>query len=240
MRCSFLTVIVKIEKKLKIYINLIYQTMASQTASYSSLNSKIYRSRNILLNILKQRGYDISDYYGFSITEVHSMYQHQQLDMILKHPKTKRKIFVKYHLGSKLKGDGRQLYEYIDDLYELEQILSVDDELIIITKDKLNDSLKNIINQVYIKDKKFINIYNLNDYLFNILEHNMVPPHKPLTNEQKKKIKKEYYITDESQFPEISRFDPVAQAIGLRPGQLVEITRSTPTAITTKYYRLCY
>ena len=39
--------------------------------------------------------------------------------------------------------------------------------------------------------------------------------------------------------PEIGRFDPVAQAIGLRPGELCEIIRSSPTAITTKYYRFC-
>ena len=56
---------------------------------------------------------------------------------------------------------------------------------------------------------------------------------------KKKKIEKKYYVTDNKQFPEISRFDPVAQAGGLRPNQLVEITRSSPTAITTKYYRLC-
>ena len=51
---------------------------------------------------------------------------------------------------------------------------------------------------------------------------------------------KKYNILNEKQFPEIGRFDPVAQAIGLRPNQLCEITRSTRTSITTKYYRLCY
>ena len=28
-------------------------------------------------------------------------------------------------------------------------------------------------------------------------------------------------------------------AIGLRPGQVAEITRKSPTALDTKYYRLC-
>jgi len=32
----------------------------------------------------------------------------------------------------------------------------------------------------------------------------------------------------------------VAQAIGLRPNEVVEIIRPSPTAITSKYYRLCY
>ena len=44
---------------------------------------------------------------------------------------------------------------------------------------------------------------------------------------------------NDKQFPEISRFDPVAIAIGLRPSQVVEIIRSSPTALKTKFYRLC-
>ena len=50
---------------------------------------------------------------------------------------------------------------------------------------------------------------------------------------------KKYNITDKIQFPDISRFDPVARAIGLRPGQLCKITRYSKTAIETFYYRIC-
>ena len=44
---------------------------------------------------------------------------------------------------------------------------------------------------------------------------------------------------DNSQWPEISRFDPVAQAIGLRPKQVCKIIRSSETSITNEYYRIC-
>ena len=67
----------------------------------------------------------------------------------------------------------------------------------------------------------------------------MVPPHEILPHEEKEKIAKQYNILKDSQWPEISRFDPVAIAIGLRPGEVVEITRNSPTALKTKYYRLC-
>ena len=43
----------------------------------------------------------------------------------------------------------------------------------------------------------------------------------------------------DSQFPDISRFDPVAQAIGIRPGQVCEIIRPSKTAISAPYYRIC-
>jgi DNA-directed RNA polymerase subunit H (RpoH/RPB5) len=48
-----------------------------------------------------------------------------------------------------------------------------------------------------------------------------------------------YNITEKSQFPDISRFDPVARAIGIRPGQVCNIIRPSKTSITTNYYRIC-
>ena len=44
---------------------------------------------------------------------------------------------------------------------------------------------------------------------------------------------------NDSQLPEISRYDPVALVIGLRPGEVCKIIRPSPTAITTEYFRLC-
>jgi DNA-directed RNA polymerase subunit H len=212
----------------------------SQSASYSPLVSKIYNSRLVLLQILKEkRGFDVEDYEGFSVTEIYTQMKNEQLDMLVTNNETNKKIFIKYHLGPKLKSNGTQIYEYVEDLFDIEEILDKDDELIIITKDKVNDGLKQILTQLFINDNRFVNIYNIDNYLFNILNHNLVPDHKVLTDEQKDIIKKKYYVTDDKQFPEISRFDPVAQAIGLRPNQLVEINRSSPTAITAKYYRLC-
>ena len=46
-------------------------------------------------------------------------------------------------------------------------------------------------------------------------------------------------IKNNDQFPKISRYDPVAQAIGIKPGEICKIIRSSKTAITTDYYRLC-
>ena len=91
----------------------------------------------------------------------------------------------------------------------------------------------------YKTDKYYVNIYNIHDYLYNILDHVLVPPHRIIDNEERKEVAKYYNIVNNSQWPEISRFDPVAIAIGLKPGEVVEITRSSPTSLTTKYYRFC-
>jgi DNA-directed RNA polymerase subunit H (RpoH/RPB5) len=212
----------------------------AQSSSYSPLVSKIYNSRLILLKILKdKRGFNVDDYEGFSVTEIYTQMKNEQLDMFVKNQETNKKIFVKYHLGSKLKSNGTQIYDYVEDLFDIEEILDEGDELIIVSKDKVNAGLKQIVTQLYINDGKFVNIYYIDDYLVDKINHELVPEHNVLSDDKKKEIMKKYYTTNDTQFPEISRFDPQAQAIGARPNEMIEIIRSSPTAITTKFYRVC-
>ena len=204
-----------------------------------SLITKIYKSRHIILNQLKRRGFKIDEYENFSLNEIHILHQNNQLDMLISSEDTSinKKCYIKYHMTGKLtKGI---VDDTIDDLFTLENILGEDDDLIIIIKDKINDSLKAFISNLYNKDKKFVSVYNINRYLFNILDHSMVPEHIPLSLEDKENLARKYNIMNNKQWPEISRFDPVAQAIGLRPNQICKILRKSPTSSIAVYYRLC-
>lgn len=209
----------------------------AQKSINSQTISKIYQSRKIILDLAKKRGFDTSDFDSFSINEILIMYTNKQLDIFLTNPTTGKKIYYKYHLVTKIQT--RHIYDYIEDLFNIEEILTTDDDLVLVGKDKPTDNLINIINTEYLRKNIFVNVYNLKDYLYNILDNNLVPPHRVLSDTEKEAIKKKYNIMNDKQFPEISRFDPVAIAIGLRPQQIVEIIRSSPTALTTKYYRLC-
>lgn len=208
------------------------------SSSYSPLVSKIYKSRNIILELLRKRGFNVEDYTEFSINEVHIMYNNKQLDMLLENPDSGKKIYIKYHLATRL--GNSHVYDYVDDLFDIEDVLSNDDDLIIVSKDKMNATMKNLLEELYIKDNKFVTIYNLHDYLFNILNHDMVPEHTILSKEETDDIVKKYNINKMKEFPEISRFDKVAMAIGLRPSHVCKIVRSSPTSITGVYYRMCY
>jgi len=199
--------------------------------------SNIYKSRKIMLELLKERDYDVDEWDDFSINEIQSMHSNNQLDMLLKHKTNGRKIYIKYYIHKKL--GKSNVYDYVDDIFSTENILGKDDELIIFTKHKPNDTLIQLMKMIYISDGYFVNIYHMKQYLFNILNHVMVPPHKVLSDKEKTDIYDKYNITKDLEVPEMDRFDPVAQAIGLRPGELCEITRSSPTSITTKFYRIC-
>ena len=127
----------------------------------------------------------------------------------------------------------------IDDLYNLEEILTPEDTLMIITKDDMNETMTNLLKHIYEKDKTLIIIQSIKHLQFNILENVLVPPHRVLTNVELEEIRLKFNITDDAQFPDISRFDPVAKIIGIRPGQVCEIIRPSKTAIEGKYYRIC-
>ena len=208
------------------------------TNTNSTIVSDIYRSRINILDILQDRGFNVNDYNGTSINEINILHEHEQLDLLLTNEKTNKKVYVKYYIEKKIRPVN--VYDYVEELFNTENILSTQDDLIIVAKDKPNDSLIKAINNLYKTDGIYVNIFYIKHYLYNILKHDLVPPHRILSETEKKSIEKKYNITNDSQFPEISRFDPVAVAIGLRPYELCEIKRSTPTAMTDYYYRLCY
>ena len=206
----------------------------------SILISQIFKSRKILLDILQYtQNYNTDEYNNFSINEVNAMYAHNQLDMLLEKVEEgkKRKTYVSYYLGKTIKP--ANILEMIDDLYNLEEILTPEDTLMIITKDDMNETMTNLLKHIYEKDKTLIIIQSIKHLQFNILENVLVPPHRVLTNVELEEIILKYNITDDAQFPDISRFDPVAKVIGIRPGQVCEIIRPSKTAIEGKYYRIC-
>ena len=213
------------------------------TQNLSSQISSIYTSRNIVLDLMKRQGYNVEDYDKFSINEVNTMKLNNQLDMLLEKneedetTKRKNKIYIKYYLGKMIRPSNIQ--EMVHDLFNLEVILTKDDTLFIIIKEDMNETLLNELKHIWEKDGIFIVIQNIKRLQFNILDHVLVPNHVVLKNSEVGEIMKKYNITDMTQFPDISRFDPVAQAIGLRPGQVCEIIRSSKTAIESKYYRVC-
>ena len=202
---------------------------------------QIYKSRNVLLDILKERGFNTDDYSGFSISEIHAMYQNKQLDILLSKPLEEsvkeKKIYIKYNLSKTLRPNNT--YDIIEDLYNIEQMLKKSDDLIIIIKEEPNETLEKMLKHIWDQEKIFIIIINIQRLQFNILEHTLVPKHIVLSDEEAIEIKKKYNILDDTHIPAISRFSPVSQVIGIRPGQICRIERPSKTSITTNFYRIC-
>lgn len=71
-----------------------------------------------------------------------------------------------------------------------------------------------------------------------MLEHELVPLHFVLSQEEKKRVLSQFKITKENQLPTIYKSDPVVQMLEAKPGDLIKIIRKSSTAKETVYYRL--
>jgi len=190
-----------------------------------------------MIEQLQNLGYDTTDYAEFSINEIDAMNTNNQLDMLVSR-EDGQKIYVKYLLNIKqLRKDN--LDQLIEDLYDIETVLEKKDTLIIITNEETNDTITQRIKYVYDHSGIFIVLHYIKRLQFNILKHTLVPYAEILKEEDLESLKAQYNLKTLMDLPEISRFDPQALALCLRPTQVIKIDRKSDTALEYNYYRVC-
>ena len=165
--------------------------------------------------------------------------------------KENKKTYVKFHLDKTFSVS--HINDLIEDLYVLgvggeiggtglsananDTVLTEKDTLIIVTKQEIK-TMNQFVNQLFLQGR-FIVLLSLDRLQFNILNHQYVPSHTILSNDEVGEMMKKYNVMEKSQLPDISRYDPVALAIGMRPGEVCSIDRPSKSAISSLYYRVC-
>jgi len=72
---------------------------------------------------------------------------------------------------------------------------------------------------------------------FDLFGHELVPTHV-IAEESEIQLVLEHYGIKKTHLPRIQTRDPAARVLGARPGQVIRIERSSPTAGVAFYYRL--
>jgi len=216
----------------------------------SNTLNEIYNSRKTLLKYFKNQGYDTLKYENFTIAEISSMEQASneqssqasisQLNFEVKSKKNdkdeEKTCSVIYYVNKAMKK--AVLRDVIDEYYDYDDKDKTLCSLIVVTTN-VNDTNMNIVREMWEKYGLYCVLYDLASLQYNVIEHGFVPDHVKLTQEQKETVMKNYNISNDSQFPEISMFDPVAKAILMRPGDLCEITRYEKISFKNTFYRIC-
>tara|TARA_B100000035_G_scaffold314780_1_gene332240 strand:+ start:9664 stop:10284 length:621 start_codon:yes stop_codon:yes gene_type:complete len=195
----------------------------------------ILNSRKNLLDILEKRSYNVNNYKNDGINEIGILLEQDQLDMLCEN--SSNKIYIKYYINKILKP--QNIYNIIEDLFYLENILEKKDDLIIVIKDEPNDTLIQTIKDIWMNESIYISLISIKRLQFNILEHSLVPKHIILNKKEEEEFKKQYNILDNTQIPTISYFDPVSLVMGIRPENIIKIERYSRTSINSTYYRIC-
>lgn len=97
----------------------------------------------------------------------------------------------------------------------------------------------NSIDKILQKKKGMLQYFQLNELQFNPTKHQLVPPHRKLNNDETTEIMNKYLIKNKLQMPIILRTDVIAKWLGLKQGEIVEITRYNENSGKSYYYRCC-
>lgn len=110
------------------------------------------------------------------------------------------------------------------------------DVIILVVFNKPTTAAHKSINEL----KRDIQIFTLGELQYNVTEHVLVPRHVPIRIEvQIRDILRRYQLPDRYKMPLIPGNDPVARYLALKPGQLVCITRPSPSCGLYVSYRCC-
>lgn len=207
----------------------------------SSLISSIHKSRDTIIEMMTVQGYDVSEYDNGTLTDTNAKHTANQLDMLFDKSndsdKTIHKTYVNYHIDKALRPP--YIQDIVDDLFHVEEVLQNSDTLMIVTREDTSENVLNTVRHLLEKDGIFLIVVNIKRLQFNILNHSIVPKHRTMNDSEVKDVMTKHKLSKLSEFPDINRFDPVAIAIGLRPGKVCEITRPSKTSIEGMYYRIC-
>ena len=198
----------------------------------------IYKARKTILSLCMNRGYDTSEYDEFGIDDVNAMYHNDQLNLILENEDNNSKMCIHFYLDKK-QIKPQNLDDIVEEVFYVNELLSNKDTLIIISDEEPNDTLITKMKYLYDHSGIFVVIHNIRRLQYNILKHDLVPDIEILDETEKKEFMDKYNVRNLKQLPEISRFDPQALAIAMRPGDICKITRDSPTVMKTHYYRVC-
>jgi DNA-directed RNA polymerase subunit H (RpoH/RPB5) len=137
------------------------------------------------------------------------------------------KIRIIYYLPSKFKwADLKKSFE--------DEIKS--DLYILVVKEKLTQNNIKFIHSM----KLPIQIFEIRDLQFNISTHKLVPKHELITDQSEvDDIIKRYSLKTKFQLPIIFKTEPMGKYLNLKNGDVIKITRVSPTAGEYIVYRCC-
>lgn len=199
-----------------------------------------YRSRITLLDHLEKEGYNTAPYRKFSVKEITEMVKAGppalSMELIRGEGDSLTKCRVAYTIG-RIK---QKIIAFTEALTNEESGFDPSNtELIIITNEPIAPNFHQAANTFWMANNTRVRYFHAAAIVNNPLHHFLVPKHEIVPKSDEETLLKDMYAK-KSQLP-IIRFheDPIARMIGAFPGDIVKITRPSPTSGECIIYRRC-
>ncbi len=206
-----------------------------------NLDEAIYHSRHTLLDILDERGYEVTPYRKFGPAEAKACAEdypnnYPALGFSVTHKEDKAKQIAIVYPGSRL----NQTLRVNNFLQSVFSEYPETTEVICMITDPTTEELHSAVAyQQWVLNKRRISFFWIHHLVINPTKHMFVPRHEKVSDAEVPELLKQLRAKA-SQLPLI-RFhtDMQARCLGLLPGDIVKITRPSPSAGEYIVYRVC-
>jgi DNA-directed RNA polymerase subunit H (RpoH/RPB5) len=190
------------------------------------MNNKdaIVRSFTTILEMLEDRKLDLGDITKDSAQELLNGFVNSNkvlFEVII------NKIKIVYCTSSKVKWVDLKKHFEDEVPYEL---------YICVIKDKMSQNNTKMMASL----KLNLQVFDIKLLQFNVSKHELVPKHEVVTDDEEiKNIVEQMCLKNKHQLPIILKSDAMAHYLGLKNGDVVRITRVSPTSGEYVMYRCC-
>lgn len=198
------------------------------------------RVRTTILEMLQDRGYNTEEYsIEIDEEEMLNRYRNETLDLLIPYKDDSHRMYVKFYTirqYSEQKSFGKkELQTTIDEIRE--QYPDREIHFIILLHQEPTTPAKKAL-KADMERYKYVEVYPINRFVFNITKHCLVPHHRKMSNEEIRDLLEKYHCS-KSQLPKMLSSDPISQYYRFQPGDVIEITRfGISTSGRSLYYRL--
>lgn len=203
---------------------------------------KILRSRSIVLEVLHDRGFDTTPFEHELpkdlITKAGAPLLNEiELELLrIQVSDGKDKAHVLYWMGAvRHKLNDKEKFEKL-----LPEGINENDQIIILLNEPLHEAFHMMAVRRWVHKKERISFFDIRQLMSNPAHHIMVPLHRKVPPEEAISLLETLLVKSKMELPHIKyHIDIQARILGLVPGDIVEITRASPTIGEYKVYRIC-
>ncbi len=206
----------------------------------------ILRSRQTLLDILEDRGYDTAVYQNIAPDQILTLAEgHPRALDIYAKKKTDsaapcERAVVVYQIQERIRSKlGTFAPRLFNEPPDANSVVTKTDDIIVILNEPYHEAFDKYALQQWQSGKVRMTFFHIKQVVVHPGRHVLVPPHRKLTADEAKAVMVRLHVTQKSQLPLIKHHDMQSRVMGLVPGDVVEILRPSPTAGVARVLRIC-
>jgi len=208
----------------------------------------LLRSRQTVLDILEDRGYDTATYRNIAPAQILTLAEGDTRSLDIFVPKRAdsaapaERAVVVYMIQDRIRMRlGGPFQKDLFDSYDGSDATRINktDDILILINEPPNEAFAKFALQLWQQSKIRMTFFHIKEVVVHLGRHVLVPPHRKMTAEELKSEMTRLRVTQKSQLPVIKHSDMQARLLGLVPGDAVVIQRPSPTAGVERFVRIC-